>query len=447
MQAGPSGPPEAGPSGPPSAGPSGPPSAGPSGPPVAGPSNPPTVRGPPSSIRGPPKKSLATPFSDQSGMDEESFENLAEQNVVRQDELDRRDKATKLKQVKNSKRNNVILVLLFMVVFGVAALWPITSGDVTNNPHEFSQEVDIINRNNPEHPAAWDKDDTKLMEAKIWDGNDQFSGSFQRDLALPGIPLDVEGVTTIPVKVRLISYRQDGADTGFRLGLFTSTCADKPMSGQTWNDLSDRYRYSSITPMLIGMEVVVEFEVPPGKYCLVFEYETPPENPGYRATIDAEVTAHWNQPLFAPLSGLMGLMAIFAGIGAHKAGKAWKAVAQPSKPDRQSTEEEVLEQADEERAAMSESGDAIEEEPVEDADSSPPAEVEITSVEEATHTPEISEPPVVEESVAEQPPAEVQEPVQEQQPAAEPEYTDDELRAFGWTEEQIEWQRQTEAMQ
>jgi hypothetical protein len=198
--------------------------------------------------------------------------------------------------------------------------------------------------------------------------------------------------------------------------------------------------------MLIGMEVVVEFEVPPGKYCLVFAYETQPENPGFRATIDAEVTSHWNQPIFAPLSGLMGLMAIFAGIGAHKAGKAWKAVAQPSKPDRQSTEEEVLEQADEERGAMSESSDAPEEEMPEDADSSLPAEVETTSVEETTHTPEISEPPVVEESVTEQPPAEVQEPVPEQQPVAEPEYTDDELRAFGWTEEQIEWQRQTEAM-
>jgi hypothetical protein len=380
-------------------------------------------------------------------MDEGAFEKLTEQNVVRQNELDRRDKATDLKQVKTSRRINVILILLFMVVFGVAALWPITSGDVSNNPHEFSSEQNIIDRNNPEHPAAWDKEDNKLMGSKIWDGNDQFSGSFQRDLILPGIPIDVEGVTTIPVEVRLISYRQDGADTGFRLGLFTSSCAEKPLSGQTWNDLSDRYRYSSVTPMLIGMDVVVDFEVPAGKYCLVFEYETPPENSGFRATIDAEVTAHWNQPIFAPLAGIMGVMAIFAGIGAHKASKAWKAVAQPSKPDRQSTEEEVLEQAEEERGALSEFGDTPEGGMPGVADSSPPTTAETTPVEETTPSPETSGLPVAEVPVVEQPPAEVQEPVVEQQPATEPEYTDDELRAFGWSDEQIEWQRQTEAMQ
>ena len=126
MEAGPTGPPAAGPSGPPSAGPSGPPSSGPSGPPSAGPSGPPAVRGPPKQVRGPPKKSLATPFSNQSDMEDGAFDNLTEQNVVRQKELDRRDKATDLKQLKNNKRNNVILILLFMVVFGVAALWPIT---------------------------------------------------------------------------------------------------------------------------------------------------------------------------------------------------------------------------------------------------------------------------------------------------------------------------------
>jgi len=433
MEAGPTGPPATGPSGPPSAGPSGPPSSGPSGPPSAGPSGPPAVRGPPKQVRGPPKKSLATPFSNQSDMEDGAFDNLTEQNVVRQKELDRRDKATDLKQLKNNKRNNVILILLFMVVFGVAALWPITYGDVSNNPHEFSTEQNIMERNDPNHPAAWDKDDEKLMDAKIWDGSDEFTGQFDFDLALPGIPLDIEGVTTVPVEVRLVSYRQDGADTGFRIALYTSTCGE--VMGKPMDDLSDRYRYSSITPMLIGTEVTVEFEVPPGKYCLIFRYDNPPEDSGFRATIDAEVTAHWNQPIFAPLSGLMGFMAIFAGIGAHKAGKAWKSVAQPDKPDRQSTEEEVLEQAEEERGAMSETADAVDEDLTDDADSSPPTEVGTTTEDETAPTPEVSEPPVVEE------------PVEEPAEPAEPEYTDDELRAFGWSDEQIEWQRQSEAMQ
>ena len=123
------------------------------------------------------------------------------------------------------------------------------------------------------------------------------------------------------------------------------------------------------------------------------------------------------------------------GIGAHKAGKAWKSVAQPDKPDRQSTEEEVLEQAEEERGAMSETADAVDEDLTDDADSSPPTEVGTTTEDETAPTPEVSEPPVVEEAV------------EEEAASAEPEYTDDELRAFGWSDEQIEWQRQSEAMQ
>ena len=277
------------------------------------------------------------------------------------------------------------------------------------------------------------------MESKIWDGNSEFSGSFQRDLILPGLPLDVDGVTTIPVEVRLVSYRLDGSDTGFRIALFTSTCDE--MMGKSMDTLSDRYRYSSVTPMLIGTEVTVEFEVPPGRYCLVFAYETPPSTPGFRATIDAEVTAHWNQPIFAPLSGIMGLLAIFASIGAHKAGKAWKAVAQPDKPDRQTTEDEVLEQAEEERGAMSESSDAEVEAPTEEA----PTE-EAPTEEAPTEEAPIEEAPTEEAPIEEAPTEEsaaIEETVQEQGP----EYTDDELRAFGWTEEQIQWQRQAEAME
>lgn len=422
MQAGPSGPPSAGPSGPPSAGPSGPPSAGPAG------SPPPTkVRGPPRSVGGPPKSK---------DMDEGAFDRLSEENIVRQREIDRREKAIKLKKIKNSKRNNVVLLLLFVVVFGGLALWPFSQGDVSKNPHEFSQEVDIINRNNPDHAMAWEQNDIDLMSTKVWDGGDDFSGSFQHDLILPGIPVDINGITTVPVEIRLVSYRTDGSSSGFRVGLFPNTC--DAMVGQSIPSLDERYRYSTITPMLIGTEVSLSFEVPAGRYCLVFEYNESPVEQGFRATIDAEVTPHWNQPLFAPLSGLMFLLAIFAGIGAHKSAQAWKRVAQPESPNKQTTEEEVLEQAEEERGTMSEVGDETTEPEVATPDAESPT-MDDSTVEEGVE-PQTAEPVV-------EPAATVDEQPSSEPVAAQPTYTDDELRALGWTDQQIEWHRQAEAME
>ncbi len=277
------------------------------------------------------------------------------------------------------------------------------------------------------------------MSTKIWDGNDEFSGSITHDLNIPGIPIDIAGFTTIPVNVKLVSYRVDGANTGFRLALFPSPCDE--MYGQTIESLDDRYKYGSITPMIIGNVKTVSFDVPAGKYCLVFEYENPPEIQGFRATIDAEVTPRWNLPLCAPLAAISLGLAIFAGVGAHKAGKAWKKVAQPDSPDKKSTEEEVLEQAEEERGTMSESPET---EGAEVDEMDGPAQSE-----QPSSTPQIDEPaqdtvPVV----AEEPPA-VAEPAPEAvEPApAQPVYTDEQLRALGWTDQQIEWQRQSEQTQ
>lgn len=106
-------------------------------------------------------------------MDEGAFERLAEKNVVRQAEIERREKVVVLKKLRNGKRNNVILLLLLVVVFGAIAVAPFSQGDISNNPHEFSQEVDILNRNDPTHPAAWEQLDIELMSTKIWDGNDE----------------------------------------------------------------------------------------------------------------------------------------------------------------------------------------------------------------------------------------------------------------------------------
>jgi hypothetical protein len=193
--------------------------------------------------------------------------------------------------------------------------------------------------------------------------------------------------------------------------------------------------------MIIGNEMTISFDVPAGKYCLVFEYENPPEIQGFRATIDAEVTPRWNLPLCAPLAAISLALAIFAGVGAHKAGKAWKKVAQPDSPDKKSTEEEVLEQAEEERGTVSEEETSDTGE-LEAMDSQTPSE-------QPGSTPQIDEPiQAIEPEVAEAPAA-VTEPAPEvAEPApAQPVYTDEELRALGWTDQQIEWQRQSEQMQ
>ena len=431
-------------------GPPGPPSPGPAGPPSAGPSSSPSPRptGPPSSRpKGPPRSSASSSLSSGKEMGEGAFEKLAEQNVVRQAEIERREKVVVLKKLKNSKRNNVILLLLLVVVFGAIAMVPFSQGDISSNPHEFSQEVDILNRNDPTHPAAWEQLDFDLMSTKIWDGNDEFSGSITHDLNIPGIPIDIAGVTSIPVNVKLVSYRVDGANTGFRLALFPSPCDE--MYGQTIESLPERYKYGSITPMIIGNEMTISFDVPAGKYCLVFEYENPPEIQGFRATIDAEVTPRWNLPLCAPLAAISLALAIFAGVGAHKAGKAWKKVAQPDSPDKKSTEEEVLEQAEEERGTVSESLETSDDGEVDEMDTPTPSE-------QPGSTPQIDEPiQAIEPEVIEAPAAvtepapEVAEPAPEvAEPApTQPVYTDEELRALGWTDQQIEWQRQSEQMQ
>ena len=427
MQTGPPGPPSPGPAGPPSAGPPSSPSPRPTGPPTSRP-------------KGPPRSSASSSLSSGEGMDEGAFEKLAEQNVVRQAEIERREMVVVLKKLKNGKRNNVILLLLLVAVFGAIAVVPFSQGDISNNPHEFSQEVDILNRNDLEHPAAWEAKDIELMSNKIWDGNDEFSGSITYDLDIPGIPIDIAGVTSIPVNVKLISYRVDGANTGFRLALFPSPCDE--MYGQTIESLPERYKHGSITPMIIGNEITISFDVPAGKYCLVFEYETPPEVQGFRATIDAEVTPRWNLPLCAPLAAISLILAIFAGVGAHKAGKAWKKVAQPDSPDKKSTEEEVLEQAEEERGTMSESLETSDAAEVDKMDTPTPSE-------QLGSTPQIDEPiQAIEPEVTEEPAA-VAEPAPEvAEPApAQPVYTDEELRALGWTDQQIEWQRQSEQMQ
>ncbi len=152
-------------------GPSGPPPAGPSGTlPPTKPSGPPSGRAKGRPTRGPPQQKQPT--------EEGAFAKLAEQKEERQREINRRETSVERKELRNSSRINVVLMLLLVVVFGEVALWPITYGDISANPHQNTAENVIIDRNDPENPKAWSTGDVELMESKIWDGKGQFSGSF-----------------------------------------------------------------------------------------------------------------------------------------------------------------------------------------------------------------------------------------------------------------------------
>ena len=94
---------------------------------------------------------------------------------------------------------------------------------------------------------------------------------------------------------------------------------------------------------------------------------------------------------------------------------------------------------------MSETGETSEdgeddvvESPAEQPDSTPQMDESVQATE-----PQVTEEPA---SVAEPEPVAEPAPVAESAPA-QPVYTDDELRALGWTDQQIEWQRQAERMQ
>ena len=416
---------------------------GPSGPP-SGPSGPPKSVSSGTPGRGPPKRrSSGPPGKERDG--EGAFSQLAERNLARQRELDRRGQSKSLKRTRDLKRWNVVFMVCLLVIFGTFAWLPVTYGDTSDNPHDGFNEVDLQKLHNPNHPMTWQQDEIDLMDKKIWDGGDQFSGAIQHDLNLYGFPMAIDGITTVPLKITIVSYRGDGQATNYRIGMFPQRCS--LLLGDSISDLPEDLRYVGSEPLLIEVPTTIEMNVPAGRYCFVFEYIEPVIENGWLATVDAEVQANWPRPLLAPLMLIFGILAAFGFIGAQRAGKAWKEVAQPERAAARSLEDEVLDAAEEERGDTDggpqvESGESVDEptpsgppvEPQAEPPSGPPAEPP-------------SGPPVAAPSG---PPAEAPEEVAEE-PAAEPpaaettatdtvdpsQYTDEMLLGWGWSQQQI----------
>ena len=130
------------------------------------------------------------------------------------------------------------MVCLF-IIFGVFARLPVTYGDTSENPHSGFEEIDLQKLHNPNHPMTWQEGEVDLMDDKIWDGGDQFSGSIQHDLNLYGIPMVIDGITTIPLKITVVSYRSDGLSTDYRIGLFPNRCSQ--LLGESVSDLPENF--------------------------------------------------------------------------------------------------------------------------------------------------------------------------------------------------------------
>ena len=351
------------------------------------------------------------------------------------------------------------MVCLF-IIFGAFAWLPVTYGDTSDNPHDGFNEVDLQKLHNTNHPMTWQQGEIDMMDKKIWDGDDQFSGAIQHDLNFYGFPMAIDGITTVPLKITMVAYREDGQSTNYRIGMFPKDCSQ--LLGDSISDLPENLRYVGSEPLLIGLEagVTIEMNVPAGRYCFVFEYIEPVNDNGWKATVDAEVQANWPRPLLSPLMLIFGILALFGFIGAQRAGKAWKEVAQPERAAARSLEDEVLDAAEEERGdtadegSQVESGESVDETtpsgpPVEPqavppsgppvgAPSGPPAESPSGPPVAAPSGPPVGPPAEAPVEAAEEPAAEPSAETTATDTVDPSQYTDEMLLGWGWNEQQIE---------
>jgi hypothetical protein len=280
-----------------------------------------------------------------------AFDPLAELKDSERAQVEHSEKTEVLRKKRNSARVNAYLFLALAVVFGAIALVPVTYGDLSVNPHDGVVEADIQRLNDDTSLPTWSDANKDLFSDKIWDGNDPGAGYIQRDLGfIPGIPVQMGGITDIPIELTLVTERSDGGNLTFRVGFFPYACDKARMV--RWTDIPPDYQAHE-TFIALDTPVTLNFKITPGQYCLIFTFDEPVDcdTPTcYKSTIDAEMDVYWPGKLTPPFFLLFFILTLFAFIGARRRGKAYKALTQPEGPDKKSTEEEVLEAAEAERA-------------------------------------------------------------------------------------------------
>jgi hypothetical protein len=364
------------------AGPTGPPVAGPTGPPVAGPSGPPE------------------------GLDAAQFDPLAEIEDARARRKDREERLELLQKKRNSARINVYLFLALTVVLAGFSFFPVSYGDVSDNPQE---------RMSPSAAEKWvASGEAEAYDGKIWDGAN-WSTSTHKNIYIPPPAMpDLGSTSAVRVDVTVVSWRSTGMSY-FKAGLFDGDCAGQQppheeLPADAWYHHTDNFS--------VGESVEFTLYTQPGQKCLLIVWDEPMESQ-ILATMDVEMSIHWPRMLTVPAAVLTFLLSGFAFIGAQKSGRSFKALKYPEGKPEKRIEKEVLEVAEAEKREQIDAPEVV----AEDADT---IEVEGPSLSEAAASPVQDDTPIQETST--------------EQDAAGP-YTDEELLGAGWSQAQIDAMR------
>lgn len=426
--------------GPPGAAPVTPPAGPPAGLPVGPPAGPPAIEA----------ESAPT------------FDPVAEIEEEQDRKQRREDRLEELRVRRNRSRTNVYLVLALLTVFFVFSFFPVPQGDTSSNPHIGMSQAEVTDWMDDSDGRGWSSATIQdWQESKMWDGNDPNSGAVESTVTLPGSPVHLGTVTEITVDVTLVGLREDGGSTSFRVGLFEGVCSE------LWTtdfNQSVAYYDGRDDLLLPGLDRTITLKVQPGTYCFYFQYmHVKPSQNGFKATIDIELKMYWPRGILLPLSGLLAIIALPMWIGTQRLGKEYKALKYPERPDRKSREQQVLDAADAERVIGMDltGGENVDDEYVQqfldqgyshDVAAEHAAKYrEHAGIEAPAASPPMMPPDQVVPEVVQTPPVEelnvqpvVETPsIVESQPAAaeEPAWTDEQLLAAGWTQEQIDAHR------
>ena len=394
------------------------PVAGPSGSPVAGPSGAPEIAGP----SGPP---IAGPSGPPADVNPAQFDPLAEIEDARSRRQNREERLETLENKRNKARVNVYLFLAITVILGVFSFFPQTHGDNDSNPFAGMSSSQA---------ESWVDSDEYVELDKIWDGNDSLTTTAEKNIFIPGWPLN-SSMSEVRVDVNIVYYR-DSPPMDLVVAFYDGECTPQNVN-RNHTELPAGSWYESDVQVGSGESNEVTLYTQPGQKCLQVFWKDTPDNRDIRATMDVEVAVYWPRVFTIPTGIICFLLAGFAFIGAQKTGNAYKALKYPEGRPKKKVEEEVLEAAEAEQR-----GDQLgvpEVETPEDADS---AVVEGPSLAEAAASPEQDSPepeqaPTDDEPVTDETPTE--DSAQAENSAAE--WSDEQLLGAGWTQEQIDAMR------
>lgn len=366
-----------------------------------------------------------------------SFDPIAEMEDKRNRKEKRERQLENLKSNRSSKRINVYLTLGILTLLFGFSFFPLSQGDISSNPHESLSSEEVTSWMDPMSPLHWTQEQIdERAESKIWDGSDFMAGSFEQELNL-GIwqPFNLGPLNDVQVKISLKGYRFDGRNTSFNIGLFEAPngCDALPTTEIVWNrdstsrtTILDTEESAALPP---GEIREVTLTVKPGRYCLIFQYIDAQDynhaswsntQQYWKATVDSEVDMFWPRAFLLPLCVLMLPLLISSIIGAQKAGRAFKQLRFPESSSK-STEEQVMDAAEAERAMgmdLSTGSEGVDEQES-DSDETLSQDEIIDLQNEAVDSVENSDKTTTEsETGASQ-------------------YTDEQLLAAGWTQEQI----------